>query len=160
MKRCLRAGIATASLILPLLAMLPTSAGAVDARHPINRNYSASTKGQPGSAGGPGYVRVRGDLTWYGKRTFAISGKLNDVCPGDGHGAKFGLWTNYKHGPGTFHHLAKDLDGCDSPATTFSRSFHRDRRIKRVLLFLCESDPDDADTCVGFKIFGKDNPFT
>ena len=118
-----------------------------------------STKGQGHDASGPGHVKVRGDLTWYGKHKFAISGILNDVCPGDGHGAKFGLWIDYRRGDRTWHHLAKDTDGCDSPATTFSRSFDRERRIKRVILFLCEYDPG-ADTCVGFKIWGKDNPFT
>jgi hypothetical protein len=153
MKRRMRAVLAVVMLSALLLG---TSASAVLAQTPINREYRLNTQGQ---ADGGGYARAVGDLTWYNKHEFAISGKVKDVCPGDGNGAKFGLWIAYRRGEWTWHHLGSDTDGCDTPGRTFSRSFDRDRRITKVRLFLCENE-GGTDTCVGFRMRDKDNPFT
>ncbi|HEX6026559.1 MAG TPA: hypothetical protein VFZ00_31470 [Solirubrobacter sp.] len=128
-----------------------------EAASPVNQSYRVNTSGESSTRG---YARARGDLTWYSRRKFIISGRINDICPRDGRGAFLFIEINYRDGDRSNHYprRARDMGGCrDRNGEAFSITYRRHRRITYVGIWACEGTPTRPQACRGKT---RDNPFT
>ena len=121
----------------------------------VNQNYDVATPYD-----GNGSARAYGDLTWYDRTKFAISGRVNDRCPGDGYGAYFDVEVLFMDGHRVYIPIAKDTGGCgDENGEAFSRTVDRDGRIRSARLCVFEQDATTGHV-QDFRCVTKDNPYT
>jgi hypothetical protein len=97
------------------------------------------------------------------KDTFKIDGSANDLCPGDGLGARLQFGIRFMDGSGGETKWWKAEGNCADPSTPVQESISRDRNIRYVFARMCTTDPNGqatgAPTC-GFDPNDLDNPST
>lgn len=128
-------GVFTSVTMVLAAGVLAGTVAVAPAEAVVNRSYSFDTAHDGGV---PGWTHVEGDLTWYNKRKFALSGVVDDHCPVDGAWAQFKIQIFYKRGDLTRHTIKADRGGCRGAGNTFSRVFDRERRIRFVALIAYE----------------------
>lgn len=94
-----------------------------------------------------------------GKRV-VLTGRINDLCPGDGYGAYLDITANLEGGYSPIRHTANDAGGCkDKDGVAYSFDIQSGRRITSLRLKLYECD--QGSVCGGYgneKVVTIDNP--
>lgn len=141
----LRRKMVFSGILLAILAVLVSFAGPASAA----QGFDIATVG--GSAPSDGSARASGSVTFNSKANFAISGRINDRCPGDGYGAYLYVIGAYGNGASissTPIFVASDTHGCSasSDGYPFSRSFTpaAGRTVAWVRLTLYEINADNG----------------
>ncbi|MGZ4269244.1 MAG: hypothetical protein ACXVFN_18305 [Solirubrobacteraceae bacterium] len=116
-----RAVLLTAALVLGLVAV-PTAQANI--RHTFDlRTGTKETKGR---------ARAHGAVTFLGEQVYhqvKVTGRVNDICPADGHSAV--LSVSYQFGDGSYiRRYVVDARTCGTAAKTFS---FRSRRFKHAI---------------------------
>ena len=154
--RRLWAGLAAVAMPATLLVAQPAHAAVAnsfDARSPW------------GSLPHNGQAHVWGTVTWHNATKAVISGRINDLCPGDGYGAYLKVHVEFVNGGANIDPEARSDDaGCrdeGSNGVAFSpvTRTYANRNIKFIRLCADEID-------MPFRLYGDsdcttvDNPYT
>lgn len=152
------AGLAAAALPASLLLAQSPPAYAT-----VARGFDA--RSEWGSEPHNGQAHAWGTVTWHDKTKAVITGRINDLCPGDGYGAYLSVRVEFMNGDGTIDPEARaDDGGCkdeggDGVAFTPVTRDYADRWIKYIELCADEID-------MPFRLYGDsdcvrlDNPYT
>lgn len=117
------------------------AAGAVPAAHaaPITRSFDFET----GIMVTDGRAHTWGTVTFTARKA-TLSGRLNDVCPGDGDGAYLWMRVHFDNGSERSFY-AKDVNGCkDRDGVAIALSVSGNGGVKGIGLYLDERDADKS----------------
>ena len=96
-----------------------------------------------------GQAHTWGMASFKSARRVVLTGRLNDVCPGDGYGAYLFIRATLRSG-GELSYVAKDVGGCkDRDGIAYSFDIRSDREVGSLILALKECD-DARDYCGGY----------
>jgi hypothetical protein len=148
-----RIALALASLIASPIGAATTAApaSATDGDHYVHLETSYN---------GDGKAEADVTFAWGDATTVLFRSVVQDLCPGDGHGAYVSMHVRYMDGTVQWKPVGKDTDGCDSGYAFSSGTVTDGKRIRNIYFLLAEKEGDtgqtyDVDTSGTF-----DNPYT
>jgi hypothetical protein len=95
---------------------------------------------------GNGAAVATGNVFWLDGGAASIWGHIEDICPGDKHGAYLAAHLFYFDGTSSWTPVGDDTNGCDNGAMNYGKLLDNNgKRIKSIVLLLAEKNAETGD---------------